>query len=461
MKTSKPSRRSAAASAAASAAGTAPPPAGAAAGAGASGMPQALRNPRPDRASRALLRWMSLARRRPADGWSLHSQRQAWRLVALAMGRRPRVANVSEWTIAGPGGPLELRVFTPTRSTSLRPAFLWCHGGGFVIGGLDTADSICRAVALAADCVTIAVRYRLAPEHDLHASREDCMAALEWVARHAAALGVDPARLAIGGDSAGGNISAAVAQEALHRGGPALALQVLVYPATDLIEEFPSLFENSEGYFLDTAAIASVKRHLAGVLHGAEHPRLSPRRHPDLRGLPPALIVTAGFDPIRDDGLDYAARLRAAGVPVELLHYAGQFHGFMNFDSLLGAGRDAQARIGAGLAAAFKGQATPDRTIEIGDAAAPRERAPLAQHSADWLSMGLLAWIALGRWCDTLSRLAAPRTSAASGWLLRPMLAPAKFVGRRLGARLDRLAAIQTYAKERAAQRAIADTAGA
>ncbi len=408
-------------------------------------MPRPRRSARPDRTTRALLRWMNLAQRRPMDGISLRRQRQAWRLVALAMGRRPEVADVAEWKIAGPGGAIELRVFTPTRSKQPRPAFLWCHGGGFVVGDLDTADSICRGIALAADCITIAVRYRLVPEHDLNASREDFMAALEWVARNAQTLGVDPTRLAIGGDSAGGNISAAVAQECIRRGAPKLALQVLVYPATDLLEEFPSLAENSEGYFLTNAAIDHIKRHLAGVLQGAEHPSLSPRRAADLSGLAPALIVTAGFDPIRDDGLDYGARLRAAGVGVELLHYGGQFHGFVNFDSLLAASRDAQQRIGESLAAVFRGEPAHDRTLVIGDAA-PRHARPAAYGSAaDVLSTTLMAWIALGRWGDTLLGLAAPRTSAAARWLARPVLAPVRLVGRRLGARLDRLAAHQTY----------------
>ena len=164
-------------------------------------------------------------------------QRAVWRLTALAMGQRPPVASVTMQTIDGPAGSIEMRIFSPGRSAKPRPAFLWCHGGGFMVGGLDTADSICRTIARIADCVVIAVRYRLAPEHELTACREDFLAALQWVAKQGATLGIDTVRLAIGGDSAGGNICAAVAQHVAHHGGPKLSLQVLAYPATDLLED--------------------------------------------------------------------------------------------------------------------------------------------------------------------------------------------------------------------------------
>jgi acetyl esterase/lipase len=182
-----------------------------------------------------------------------------------------------------------------------------------------------------------------------------------------AALGVDTTRLAIGGDSAGGNICAAVAQHTVRHGGPKLCLQVLAYPATELVTQFPSLTENAHGFLISARLLDRIK---GMVVTDSDAAELSPRRNPDLKGLPPAVIVSTGFDPIRDDGLDYGARLRAAGVPVELLHYAGQFHGFLNFDSVIGAGRDALLRIGAALTAAFRGDLPANRTIEIGDGSA-------------------------------------------------------------------------------------------
>lgn len=174
----------------------------------------------------------------------------------------------------------------------------------------------------------------------LYAGREDFLAALSWLAEHGASVGIDPARLAIGGESAGGNISAAVAQETLRRGGPKLSSQILVYPATNLTAEFPSKAENGHGYLLTAEFMDSLESLVQE--RDLTDPWLSPAFSPDLRGLPPAVIITAGFDPIRDDGLSYAAQL--AGVPVGLLHCSGQFHGFLNFDSVIGAARDALGR---------------------------------------------------------------------------------------------------------------------
>lgn len=271
---------------------------------------------------------------RPVENYSLPKLRQGWKLAALALGRRLPVASVTEQHIEGPGGAIALRIFKPAKSNQLRPAFVWFLGGGFIIGDLDTADGICRSIALAADCIVIAARYRLAPEHDLSASREDALAALNWVAAHGAQLDIDTSRLAIGGDSAGGNLSAVLAQETFRRGGPDLCLQVLVYPATELAEKFPSYAENAHRRALLTDhAVQWIEQTLAAslntlnLLDPSYSPRRSRSRSRNLRGLPPAVIVTAGFDPIRDDCLDYAARLRAAGVPVQLLHYKGQVLG--------------------------------------------------------------------------------------------------------------------------------------
>ncbi|MDM0067090.1 alpha/beta hydrolase [Variovorax sp. J31P207] len=406
------------------------------------GMPLTLRSPCPDRDVRAFLRWLNLAPAR-IENRSVPTQRKLWRLMALALGRRPRVASVTHRTIAGPGGPIELRIFSAHPSKEPRPAFLWCHGGGFIVGGLDSGDSICRSIALATDCVVIAVRYRLAPEHPLTAGREDFLEALHWVAQFGACLGIDPDRLAIGGDSAGGNICAAVAQHTVRHNGPRLSLQVLAYPATDLVAEFPSLEENASGFLISQRLLRGVVAHI-GEIPDADDPWLSPRRQPDLRGLAPAMVISAGFDPIRDDGLDYAARLRAAEVPVDLLHYPGQVHGFLNFDALIDAGRDALHRIACALNKAFSGDAAPDRTIEVADAAPAPKAWPL-RPITELLMTSLTGWATAERvWLTLFGRL-SPTTDQAARRLLESRLVPGDFLRRSAAAQSHALEARQTW----------------
>ncbi|SDO45231.1 alpha/beta hydrolase [Pseudomonas jinjuensis] len=414
------------------------------------GMPLVLRAREPDREVRAFLRSLNLlTRARSTDNHSLSRLprlRQVWRLAALALGRRPQLESVIEREIDGPAGPITLRIFTPASSEQALPAFLWYHGGGFIIGGLDTGDSICRSIALAAGCITVAVRYRLAPEHDLSAGREDCLATLEWLARNGAELGIDTSRLAIGGDSAGGNIAAVVAQENFRRGGPQLCMQVLAYPATDLVHEFPSLAENAEGYLITARLLEQMKQIVAGSLGtlDAEDPWLSPRRSADLHGLPAAVVISAGFDPIRDDGLDYAARLRAAGVPVEVLHYAGQIHGFLNLDEVFGSGRDALQRVADALARVFRLEPIHNRTIEIADEV-PQVQSSLLAAANEVATSTLTAWVATELWGNTLLSLLSPKAATVCQFLLKPWSIPVALVRGRIIARLDRLDAHQTY----------------
>lgn len=411
------------------------------------GMPCVRRAGRPDRDARAFLRILNLATRlRPVENYSLRQLREVWRLTSLSLSQQPAVASVDDVVIDSPQGPIELRIFRPDTTDQCLPAFLWCHGGGFMVGGLDSAESICRSTTHNAGCISIAVRYRLAPEHDLAAGREDCLAALRWIARYGATLGIDTTRLAIGGDSAGGNICAAVAQQALREGGPALCLQVLAYPATDLIQEFPSYVENAEGFMITDTLLAQIKRTVAASFESLDlqDPWLSPRRSKDLRGLPPALVISAGFDPIRDDGLDYTSRLRAAGVAVELLHYAGQFHGFLNFDAIIGAGGDALQRIGDSLAAAFRNEPAPDRTLEITDAA-PAPSSRLCATAGELTTCGLMTWVATERWSGTLLRQVSPLTARTACLMLQPWSAPLNLMRRRLIERLDRRVAHQSY----------------
>lgn len=411
------------------------------------GMPHVRRADRPDRDARAFLRMLNMATRlRPVERYSLRELREVWRLTAQALSQDIPVATVSESIIDGPDGPIELRIFKPDITDQPLPAFLWCHGGGFVVGGLDTAESICRSTTHHANCISIAVRYRLAPEHDLAAGREDCLAALQWVAQHGATLGIDTSRLAIGGDSAGGNICAAVVQQALRNGGPSLCLQVLAYPATDLLQEFASLAENADGFMITDNLLGQIKQTVAGSFDSLdpEDPWLSPRRSKDMRGLPPAMVISAGFDPIRDDGLDYTARLRAAGVSVELLHYAGQFHGFLNFDAIIGAGHDALRRIGDSLAAAFRAESAPDRTVEITDATLTQPSS-LCGAMGELATSSLMTWVATERWSSTLLRQVSPMSASAARWLLQPLCMPLNRMRSGLIARLDRRAAHQTY----------------
>nr|WP_275590621.1 alpha/beta hydrolase [Pseudomonas sp. DP-17] len=269
---------------------------------------------------------------KPIEAYSLGEIRELWRLTALALGTRPPLASVRQFDIQGPDGELSLRIYTPSRQDTLRPAFVWIHGGGFMVGCLDTAESICRNIAQAANCITVAISYRLAPEHDLNASRDDCLAALSWIVDHAQELGIDTERLAIGGDSAGGNLTAVIAQESRSQ-GLKLALQVLAYPATELLQAFPSLTENADGYMVTQHMLGYIQRTIA---RSAEHldlssPRLSPRRQRNLRGVAPALIISAGLDPIRDrwPGLCGApTQRRCAGTTAALSGTVSRFPQF-------------------------------------------------------------------------------------------------------------------------------------
>lgn len=425
------------------------------------GLPMQLRAAQPDREARAFLRILNLPPRPSGVSVSsrqLQALRQGFRAAAMALGRKPTVPTVLEREIDGPGGKIALRVFipvdvtcaTPLGSIEPLPAFLWSFGGGFVIGELDTADSICRNIALQAGCIVVALQYRRAPEHLISASHDDVLATLLWLEEHGGELGIDTTRLAVGGDSAGGNLSASVAQEYRRRGGTALKMQVLVYPATELADakSLPSYAENVDGdYFLSAEAIGIIETLLSESTDTLDlaDPRYSPLRAADLGGLPPALVLTAGFDPIRDQGLEYAVRLRAAGVPVELLHYAGQFHGFLNFDSVLGGARDALQRIGEALASAFAGEAAADRTIEIADEAAGN--GALRHAAGELATTSLTVWRATVGWRDLLLRLASPKAASAARLLLTPWSMPTALVRRRISSRINPVSARQTWSQ--------------
>ncbi|GFG69271.1 alpha/beta hydrolase [Mycolicibacter senuensis] len=243
--------------------------------------------------------------------------------------------------IDGPGGDLPVRIYRPS-STGAGPVVVFFHGGGFVAGDLDTHDGTARQHAVDADAVVVSVDYRLAPEHPFPAAVEDAMAATEWVAAHAEELGVDPARLAVAGDSAGGNLAAVVSQLARDADGPQIAFQLLWYPATTYDTSLPSFTENASAPIIDRDALAAVTlAYAAGVDLSDPPPMLAPARAADLAGLPPAYIAVAGHDPLRDDGIRYGELLAAAGVPVQVHNAKTQVHGYLGYAGVIPSATEA------------------------------------------------------------------------------------------------------------------------
>ena len=247
------------------------------------------------------------------------------------------------------------RVYRPKgvpASTAL-PALIFFHGGGWVIGDLETHDVLCRQLTAGAGISVVNVDYRLAPEHKFPAAIDDAWTATRWVAAHAAELAIDASRLAVGGDSAGGNLAAVVALLARDQRGPALRLQVLTYPVTDVAAESPSYAEFADGFMLTRD---SMRWFIAHYLRGQQDAldwRASPLRAPSLAGVAPALVVTAGFDPLRDEGDAYARRLREAGVRVDTICYGGMIHGFVPRGRLIESGNRAVAHAAATLREVF------------------------------------------------------------------------------------------------------------
>lgn len=249
-----------------------------------------------------------------------------------------RVENV---TIPGPGGDLPLRIYA-SELGGTRPALIYFHGGGWVFGNLDTHDAVCRALAKESGCAVISVDYRLSPEHKFPAAVEDSHTATVWVAANAERLGIDAQRIATGGDSAGGNLATVVAMRCRDCGGPELAAQLLLYPVMDLSSfETGSHREFGEGYFLTSTAMRWFAGHYLASPGQARDPEASPLLAPNLNGLPPALVITAEFDPLRDEGEAYGERLRQAGVPVTVTRYLGMIHAFVSMRGVLADGREA------------------------------------------------------------------------------------------------------------------------
>jgi len=253
----------------------------------------------------------------------------AWRLDFEPVS----MAQVEDHEVPVDGAAISARAYTPETVTKVgAPTLVYLHGGGWVVGSVETHDRLCRSLAARARCKIVSIDYRLAPEHPFPGPVEDAVAAFRWVAANADALSVDAARIAIGGDSAGGNL-AAVACQQLRDAGDAMApcFQLLIYPATDFAGDYPSRSANAEGYVLTQTLIEWFDAHYRGDWTDLKDPRLSPLRASSLEGLPPALVVTAGYDPLHDEGMAYARALAEAGVAAEHQDYPGMLHGFFNF----------------------------------------------------------------------------------------------------------------------------------
>jgi acetyl esterase len=280
---------------------------------------------------------------------TIEERRSLMRRMALDYGPEPaEVARVENCLIAGPGGALSLRIYWPLGATKARPPILLhIHGGGWAIGDPDAYERVCRAYCAAGDCIVVDVHYRRAPEHKYPAALDDCEAALRWLVGNAAELGGDPARIGVTGDSAGGNLAAALCQRATA----AVALQVLIYPVMSARADahFASRSELGDGsYFLREFDIKNAESEYLADPRDGDELGASPLSAPDalLARLPPTLIITAEFDPLRDEGAAYAERLRKAGAPVTYWCAEGTIHAFVLFAGMIAQGRAAIATVG-------------------------------------------------------------------------------------------------------------------
>jgi acetyl esterase len=264
----------------------------------------------------------------------------------LAGPERP-VHRVIDRTVPGPAGRIPIRIYTPTSAPQL-PGLVYFHGGGMVIGSLDSADRQCRDLAHLAGRVVVSVEYRLAPEHPFPAAVDDAYAVTKYVVENASEFGIDAAQVAVGGESAGGNLAAVTALRCRQSVTPALAFQLLIYPQVDFADASPSMREFANGHFITADLLAYFERHYLKAGQDRRHPEVSPLAA-DLRGLPPAFVLTAECDPLRDQGEAYARKLEQAGVPVTSKRYEGMIHPFFSLAGIIDGGGAAIADAAAAL----------------------------------------------------------------------------------------------------------------
>jgi len=279
------------------------------------------------------------------------SRAQNAEAMAALAGPEQAVARVEDRTISGPGGPIPVRVYWPATDRTL-PVLVYLHGGGWVFGNIGSVDRTCRVLANSAECVVVNVDYRLAPEHKFPAAAEDAYAVISYVAARPQEFSADPERIAIAGDSAGGNLAAVACLMARDRGGPKIAFQLMVYPVTDYDCNRASMTEN-DGYLLTRTNIQYFWNHYVSSPGEARQPYASPINAKNLRGLPPGMVITAECDPLRDQGEAYARRLQEAGVPVTVKQYAGAIHVFFQMGAVIDSGREAVSDAAAALRHAF------------------------------------------------------------------------------------------------------------
>ena len=288
----------------------------------------------------------------PLSSLTVELARQGYIMARVALSEKPDVAEVEDQAVPGPEGDIPVRIYTPEGAGPF-PVFVHYHGGGWVIGDLETHDGISRAYANAAGCVVVSVDYRLAPEHKFPAAVDDAFAALNWVAEHAAEFDGDAMRIAVGGESAGANLTAVIAQLAKEAGGPTLAYQILAYPVTNLAFDTKSYEENADGYFLTTESMRWFwGLYLNDTSEGAD-PKASPLLQEDVSGLPPGIVITPEYDPLRDEGEAYGERLQEAGVDFEIWRAEGMIHDFLGMTNILPEAKDTIETLGGKLKAAF------------------------------------------------------------------------------------------------------------
>lgn len=303
---------------------------------------------------KAILDTIAAAGGKPFNAMTPAEAREGIKLLVQVFGGQPeQMAKIEDRRVPGPAGEIPVRVYTPAGAAPMG-GLVYFHGGGWVIGDIESHDEVCRALAKGAGCIVVSVDYRLAPEHKFPAAPEDCFAATKWVAQNAAALGIDANRIAVGGDSAGGNLAAVVAQMARDRGGPKIAFQLLIYPATDWSKESASQREfTQDGYILSRGDMVWFYDHYMNSPAEKTNPYFSPACAKSLAGLPPAFVITAAIDPLRDEGEAYGEALRKAGVPTTVKRYPGVCHGFVMMGAKLDAGKQAIADCCAELKKAF------------------------------------------------------------------------------------------------------------
>jgi acetyl esterase len=294
-----------------------------------------------------------LARARPIEKMTPAEARRAMESgVAKLPKLREPVAGVADRSVPGPAGKVPVRIYTPEGKGPF-PILLYLHGGGWTVGSLDTHDDLCRSLCHRAGCTVVSVAYRLSPEVKFPGPLEDCYAALEWCAAHGKDLGGDPKRIAVAGDSAGGHLSACLALYARDKKGPPLVYQVLIYPVINYGFDTASYHQSATGYGLTRDRMIHYWHNYLRSPEDAESPHACPLRAKDLTGLPPALIITAEFDPLRDDGEAYAARLKHSGVAVECVRYLDMNHGFLQLAAMYRQSRDGLDCVAKALKGAF------------------------------------------------------------------------------------------------------------